>query len=566
MPAAKHSYSPLHFYPVAWIVARISKWDDEIVERFECYLARSQSRDTKSTFTLTYNVLTNSKKAGLVAASLMILLIVMVIFLAAKWPFSEQKITQSLQGSFPVRVSFQKFRPTYFPHPGCVAEGVAFKMIGAPGQTPPIVSIQRLKIEAHYLDIVFRPGYLARIFTKDFEVHVPELGTKFSQSDWKAKNSKARVGEIELDGSILEIARSEDHEALRFEIHKARLKSVSRDQPFSYEVDFRNPVPPGEIKAHGKFGPWNKGQAGATPLSGEYSFTDADLGTFHGIAGTLSSKGKFSGVLGHIETSGDIKVPNFEVTRSHHSVALSTEFHASVDGMNGNVQLEKLSGSFLKTHVEGQGQIASHPNGHGKYTDVDLDVSNGRIQDVFFLFVKAPKSPFSGTTSFRAHVTLPPGKGQFLHKVRLSGDFGIAGGQFTKASTQNSVDTFSERARGEKPEDDKKPKDDKDQADDDRAISNLSGHVDLRNATASFRNFAFEVPGAKAEMHGTYQLEKTAIDLHGTLRSDAELSQMSSGFKSVLLKPFNSFFKKKHAGAVVQVHLLGTYDDPNTEE
>jgi hypothetical protein len=124
------------------------------------------------------------------------------------------------------------------------------------------------------------------------------------------------------------------------------------------------------------------------------------------------------------------------------------------------------------------------------------------------------------------------------------------------------VDTFSERARGEKPDDHKKSSEDKDQAEDDRVISNLSGHVDLRNATASFRNFAFVVPGAKAEMHGTYHLEKKTINLHGTLRSDAELSQMSSGVKSVLLKPFNSFFKKKHAGAVVQVHLLGTYDDP----
>ena len=34
-------------------------------------------------------------------------------------------------------------------------------------------------------------------------------------------------------------------------------------------------------------------------------------------------------------------------------------------------------------------------------------------------------------------------------------------------------------------------------------------------------------------------------------------------FKSVLLKPFNILFKKKHAGAVVPVHLIGTYQDPH---
>jgi hypothetical protein len=63
-------------------------------------------------------------------------------------------------------------------------------------------------------------------------------------------------------------------------------------------------------------------------------------------------------------------------------------------------------------------------------------------------------------------------------------------------------------------------------------------------------------------MHGTYQLETHKIDLHGMLKSEAELSKMSSGFKSVLLKPFNGLLKKKHAGAVVPVHLVGTYEDP----
>jgi hypothetical protein len=63
-------------------------------------------------------------------------------------------------------------------------------------------------------------------------------------------------------------------------------------------------------------------------------------------------------------------------------------------------------------------------------------------------------------------------------------------------------------------------------------------------------------------MHGTYDLESRKVDLHGMLKSDAELSKMTSGVKSVLLKPFDALSKKKHAGAVVPVHLIGTYDDP----
>jgi hypothetical protein len=61
-------------------------------------------------------------------------------------------------------------------------------------------------------------------------------------------------------------------------------------------------------------------------------------------------------------------------------------------------------------------------------------------------------------------------------------------------------------------------------------------------------------------LHGTCNLESEAIDLHGTLKT-AELSRMSSGFKSVLLKPFDVFFQRKHAGAIVAAHLVGTYKD-----
>ena len=63
-------------------------------------------------------------------------------------------------------------------------------------------------------------------------------------------------------------------------------------------------------------------------------------------------------------------------------------------------------------------------------------------------------------------------------------------------------------------------------------------------------------------MRGTYGVISRKIDLHGTLKSQAELSEMNTGIKSVLLKPFDRLFKKKPAGAVVPVHLIGTYEDP----
>jgi hypothetical protein len=478
--------------------------------------------------------------------------------IALHWPFREARVTQSLQEDFPATVTFQKFHSTFFPHPGCVGEGLAFRRLGSSPNTPPIVTIERFSVEARYTDLFLRPGYLARMVMNGFRVFVPPRGTPLAPAAWQEPESTTRVGEILADGASVEIARDGDKSPLLFDIHTLKLTAASQNKPlaYEYEVTLHNPLPPGEIRAHGHFGPWNYNDPGQTPVEGHYVFQNADLRVFAGIAGLLSSQDRFQGILGRMESEGSIDIPDFMVTRSQHPVHLAADFHAFIDGTNGDVQLERVTAVFLKTHVLANGRIAGQSGQHGKTATIDLSVQDGRMQDVLRLFVRAPRPPYNGISSFRAHVIIPPGDRPFVEKVRLIGDFGIEGGQFAKASRQKDVATLSDKARGRKPEE---QLEDEDPA---RAISNVTGHVELRDATATFVNSSFTIPGASAQLHGTYNLESEAIDLHGTLKTDAELSRMSSGIKSVLLKPFDVFFKRKHAGAVVPVHLIGTYQDP----
>jgi hypothetical protein len=53
------------------------------------------------------------------------------ILIARDWPFSEAEVRQSLQRDFPATVAFQKFHSTFFPQPGCVGEGLAFRRLGS---------------------------------------------------------------------------------------------------------------------------------------------------------------------------------------------------------------------------------------------------------------------------------------------------------------------------------------------------------------------------------------------------------------------------------------------------
>jgi hypothetical protein len=219
----------------------------------------------------------------------------------------------------------------------------------------------------------------------------------------------------------------------------------------------------------------------------------------------------------------------------------------------------------VKTNVLARGGVQGTPRLPGKTTSVDLNTSDGRIQDLLRLFIKEPRSPIVGKISFRAHATVPPERRPFEQEVVLVGDFGIDDGRFTKPKTQEEIDNLSERARGKKVDDkdkDKKQGDD-DEDDASRAIADLRGHVELRNGVATFTNISFTVPGAIAYMHGTFSLLNEKIDFHGVLKTDAEFSEVGGGgIKSIFLKPFDAVFKKKSAGAEIPVKLTGTYSHP----
>src|SRR6185437_13607786 len=56
-------------------------------------------------------------------------------------------------------------------------------------------------------------------------------------------------------------------------------------------------------------------------------------------------------------------------------------------------------------------------------------------------------------------------------------------------------------------------------------ISDLRGHVSLRDGVARFSNLSFKVPGADARLNGTYNLLTEAVDFHGTLKMDTKFSK-----------------------------------------
>ena len=125
---------------------------------------------------------------------------------------------------------------------------------------------------------------------------------------------------------------------------------------------------------------------------------------------------------------------------------------------------------------------------------------------------------------------------------------------FTSDTVQGKIDALSRHGQG-------RPKD---QEISDES-SDLKSAFKMGDGTITFSRLTFNVEGASIALAGSYGMDSGALDFRGKLRTDAKLSQMVTGWKSVMLKPFDHFFKDKQGGggAEIPIKITGTRDHPS---
>lgn len=469
------------------------------------------------------------------------LLSLAVVLYIKYWPFSEEAVLEDLKEASDSQVTVAKYHPTYFP-PGCILDHVEFHH-GTDHFK--LITIEKLTVDGSYLGILRH--HVPRIVATGTHVFVPAFD---SNMKFDTEHSDIVVDQIVANGALVEFESREAHKPpIRFDVHEATFKDVRWGSPLKYHLKFRNPEPPGEVAVDGKFGAWVKGRPDETDFSGHFTFDHADLGIYHGIEGTLASQGKFDGVVNHLNVMGTTDVPDFQVQSSSHKFHLETKFQAYVDGTNGDTFLERVDAHFGRTQLIASGSIAGVAGKKGKIARLRLATKRGRIEDILGLFV-TERSPMSGAVVLQTTAEIPPGKEEFLRKIKLNGAFGIDDGSFSKEETQQNVNELSAGARGENKEDPE------------TVLTDLKGQVKLTGGLAQFSDLSFGIPGAHARMHGTYNILSHAIDLHGNMRVDTKISKTASGVKALMLKVMDPIFRKKKEGEIVPVRIQGTYEKP----
>jgi len=491
------------------------------------------------------------------AAVLALAVVLGALLLALNWPFSQTAVTKALEDRFARDVKIRKFRSTYFP-PGCVAEGIEF-LHRVRKDLPPLITVQTLTLRTGYSGMLRIHKVVNDVQVAGLHVLVPPKSPGAARQTFPLTNSTSgktlTIGEITADGAVLEFISNqpvEDRFTLR--IDRLTLDHVGETDPVTFHAGFKNTEPPGEIRTDGQFGPWNDDDPASTELSGSYTYEHAKLGVFEGIAGTLSSQGKFSGRLGHIDAEGDFDVPDFKVSGSAHVVHLASNFHAVVDGTNGDTYLTRVESRFGRTMVISRGDVKGRAGQHGKTVMLTMSVSQGRIEDLLRLFTGSARPAETGEVRLQTKVELPPGPPGFLTRLRLDGEFGIGGGRFTDPTVQMPVNRLAESAHGETK--------DQEEVDPATVLSNLKGHVSANGGIAKLSKVSFTEPGTLAEIEGTYNLVDKKLNLRGVLHTSGKLADTTSGFKAVVLKALGPFIKKKSI-TVVPFAITGTPSDPS---
>jgi hypothetical protein len=320
----------------------------------------------------------------------------------------------------------------------------------------------------------------------------------------------------------------------------------------SFTATLTNPIPAGEISTRGTFGPWMKGDPGQTALQGNYAFNHADLNTIKGVGGILTSIGQFSGKLMEIDVKGSTTTPDFSIDIGGMPTPLETEFHAVVDGTNGNTYLKSVSAKLQDTRIEASGSIEAHPGVKGRTVNLDLAIRDGRVQDVLRVAVTAPKPVMLGRIALQGKLMLPPGKTKISDRLDLVGRFALEHASFTDPLVQEQIAMLSRRAQGKKRDDPVG-----------KIQSDMHGRFVLRNGAIRFDPFGFDVPGADVEIRGVYGLRTQQLDFAGTLAMDAPVSKAAGGgIKGFFLKPFDPLFRKKGKGSVLPITIKGPRETP----
>jgi hypothetical protein len=468
------------------------------------------------------------------------------------WPFRYREVHPLLEHTFRSKVVVKRYHRTYFPHPGYVAEGVSFHRYGDM-QIPPLATLDRMTVVGSWSNLIFHPHELYEIRLGGLHVQIPPPGTKarrlaFNQGMVASSSQKIQIETIVADGTTLDFLADGGKPPLRFQFPVLQVHNVQETQPLSFSARVLIPKPQGTALANGSVGPFRTNDYGSTPLSGTYSLEDADLSTVHGVSGHAAGSGRYGGTFSRMEIFGQASIPDFRAA-SAHKVRLDATYHVAVGGTNGDIEIQETQVKTGGSVITASGSVVGKPN----KVNFTIATKNSRVEELLRM-VEQGEPSVRGKVSFQAAVSLKNGREPFLQRLNLKGGISLAQVSFAKPDTQHNMNAFAARVEKDPPADSKN--------DPPPVTAIASSPTTFHDGMAYFPDIHVAFPGTEAYLRGTFNLLDTRIHFTGKVDLQRDISHSATGWKSVLLKPLNPFFRHNDAGAIVSIAVTGTASHP----
>jgi hypothetical protein len=498
---------------------------------------------------------------GVVLAFAATFAIVIRVVVTHAEPILRKRVIETLSVRFKSRVELAELHVSVAN--GIHAEGKGLKVFGASDPNPwepgvqPLISIDEFHFQTSLRNLFLQPMRVDTVSVKGFTMNVPARNNRGEMANMRrrGKLSIAVNQFLFSDAKVVINTANPTKPPLEFDISDLRLTSRRPGEPLHFEAELINPKPTGNIHSTGDFGPLNEISPRDTAVSCDYRFTDADLGTIRGLGGILSSEGHYSGKLSRIAVEGETDTPDFRLAVSGHRVPLHTDFRAIVDGTDGDTYLESVRGRLRHSSIVAKGKIIRMTTRHGHDIELNVLLDRAKIEDLLAVGVKTEPPVMSGELEMNCRFSLLPGEADVADRLRLAGNFHVPDGSFSNQKLQGRIDDLSLRSRGELKLVGKMPEA--------PVTADLRGSFKLENGVLSFSSLQFQIPGMDADMTGQYGLDGKIFDFHGVLKMQAKASQMTKGWKSILLKPVDPFFHKDGAGTEVPFKVTGTRSEPH---
>jgi len=84
----------------------------------------------------------------------------------------------------------------------------------------------------------------------------------------------------------------------------------------------------------------------------------------------------------------------------------------------------------------------------------------------------------------------------------------------------------------------------------------------MKDGRITFHDLMFAVPGSVVQLAGSFDLKSEQLDFTGHLLLDAELAEITTGFKSVIAKMAQPFFKRPGGGSKIPIRIAGSPEHP----